>query len=247
MRTIALISYIFSFGAAFSEETKVPAAADAAALPALITKLGSNEFEQREAAQQELIAAGKTAIPTLKEARAKTADPEIKARIASVLKVLDPPLSLTVEAGAAMAGQPVVLKVRIKNTSDQNVNVVQCLDGSTSGRKRYPQFFRKIAPAKEDAEGKFCNYCNVLKSDDIVTLKPGEEFDPLSKKSFGEHLATWTPEKPGKFGITFICDYTADGEERWFGSGKPDEATRTKLALVPRFRLKATVEIEVKE
>lgn len=57
-------------------------------IKALILKLGAEEFEDREAAQKELIAIGKPAIGMLKAAKESVEDAEIQARVEEILKEL---------------------------------------------------------------------------------------------------------------------------------------------------------------
>src|SRR4051812_33223509 len=55
-------------------------AADQARAAALVEKLGSARFEDREKAQEDLVGMGRRAVPALTEALTKHASPEVRAR-----------------------------------------------------------------------------------------------------------------------------------------------------------------------
>ncbi|MBE7464181.1 MAG: hypothetical protein HS116_11940 [Planctomycetes bacterium] len=217
----------------------------------LVRQLGSDSFESRERAEKELLRQGRTALGELRTA-AKSDQPEVAVRARRLLAQIDPPLVLEVEvAGEARAGQPAKLKVSLLNTGDRTVTVVPCLDGSTRA-KRFPHFARTIVaptPAGPEAVRAGCGYCNALSAADLVELKPGERFDPLThERSFGSDLAEWTPSEAGTHKITFSIRYDAPSVEGWrppaAREGGAEDWTQ-RLGHVPALRLEKTLTVQV--
>jgi len=217
----------------------------------LVKQLGSDSFESRELAEKELLRQGRTALGDLRTA-SKSDQPEVAVRARRLIAQIDPPLVLEVEvAGEARAGQPAILKVRLHNTSDRTVTVVPCLDGSTRAN-RFPHFARTIVgptPAGPEAMRAGCKFCNALSADDLIELKSGERFDPLKhERSFGSHLAEWTPSEAGTHKITFSIRYDAPSVEGWrlpsAREGGAEDWTQ-RLGHVPALRLEKTLTVQV--
>ena len=251
MRSVALglLACVFS-SLLLAGESAAPAVPAAGAIGPLVEQLASEEFDAREQAERGLLALGKGAVEPLRLALAASTDAEARSRIQRVLDALTPPLAFTVEAvGAARVGQPLKFKVRIKNISGKEQVAVNCLDGSTYG-KRYPIFSRVIVPDKKDDEGKRCGNCNEIKGPDLITLKPGEEFDPLGPDGFGTWIAEWTPPAKGAYSVVFSCDYSAKDLSLWNGAAERHQfgldGLGGALARVPKVKLEAKVEVEVK-
>ncbi|GMV80919.1 MAG: hypothetical protein AMXMBFR7_21030 [Planctomycetota bacterium] len=218
---------------------------------ALVQQLGSDAFELREQAEAELQRLGKPALAELRAAL-KSEQPEVAARARRLVARIDPPLVLEVETeGVARAGEPLKIKVRLHNTSDRTVTVVPCLDGSTR-TKRFPHFARTIVaptPAGPQAMPMGCGNCNSLGEADLIELKPGERFEPLThERSFGAELAEWTPAEAGAHKITFSIRYDAPSELEWNGpverrGGLGEVAQR--IRQIPSLRLEKTVTVQV--
>lgn len=249
MRSILMAAFcVFALAGISAAEADKSKADDAAAT--LIKKLDSEEFAEREKAQQALVKLGKNVVETLRKALEETKDAEVKSRIQHVLDELTAPLAMTIEIeGEPKAGQPLKFKVRIKNISGKEQVVAKCLDGSARG-KRYPHYSRSITPDLEAKVSKAgCGNCNELGTADLVTLKPGEELDPFGPGSFGTWLADWTPPKEGTYSAVFVCDFAAKDLLLWNGpierQGGLGEA-ESLLAKVPKVRLEAKTEVKVK-
>ncbi len=218
---------------------------------ALVKQLGADAFELREQAEADLQRLGKPALPELREA-VKSEQPEVAARARRLVARIDPPLVLEVETeGVARAGEPLKIKVRLHNTSDRTVTVVPCLDGSTRA-KRFPHFARTIVtptPAGPQAMPMGCGNCNSIGEADLIDLKPGERFEPLThERSFGAQLAEWTPTEAGEHKITFSIRYDAPSELEWNGpverrGGLGESAKR--IRQIPSLRLDKTVTVQV--
>jgi len=161
-------------------------------------------------------------------------------------------LSVVLEGGAKL-GQNTFFKVRIRNISIREVDVVPSLDGSDVGW-RYPLFTARLwgpdgKPILVDV-GR-CGNCNGLSKANVVALKPDEEFDPLAGESFLGHtyLTDWTPKQVGKHRLVLTVDYSATDPAEWNGSeeriGADPKKVRDVLARVPLERMESTVEFEV--
>jgi hypothetical protein len=86
--SIAAALLLAASGAAWTQD-KEPLSKDA--FDRLVEKLGSEEFEHREAAQRELEAYGKDILPSLKEAHGKAKDLERRTRLGEILRKLEAP------------------------------------------------------------------------------------------------------------------------------------------------------------
>jgi hypothetical protein len=228
-----------------------------AAIEANIKKLGDAEFAVREAAEKALLETGKPAGDAL-QAATKNADPEVARRARILLEKIFPPLVLTAEPlGQAKVGEALKFKIRIKNTSEKELAAVRCLDGSIINR-RYPHFSQDVSNEKEAPSRKgFCGNCNSLSPDDFVKLKPGEEFDPFAsyghgQGGFGAFIREYTPTAAGRITVTFTCDYTQSDVKQWDGpiergAQRMGKEGRELFVLVPKIKLEAKVELDVKE
>jgi len=166
---------------------------------------------------------------------------------------LAPALALSIEVyGLAWIRKVVEFKVRIKNVSDREVDVVSCLDGSDVGW-RFPRFIVKLwGPDGKPVNRSLgrCGNCNGLGKADVVSLKPNEEFDPLGPGTLGHHTLTqWTPAVVGKYRLTLTVDYSAHDPAEWNGPEErvtvDGEKVRKLLACVPREKMESTLEFEV--
>jgi hypothetical protein len=77
-----------------------PVVMDAALVERLLTRLESDDFSERQAAQRDLTALGSLAEPALRKARAAKLSPEARRRATEVLENLDGPLTLPGELRA---------------------------------------------------------------------------------------------------------------------------------------------------
>lgn len=252
MRTVILIGLAAVSGLLFAEEpvaAKVPAPAKAESVEALIKELSSDEFTEREKAEKALFKLGKPISEELKTALKAATDTEARSRLQRLLDELNPPLVLRAELeGEAKVEKPVKFKLRIKNIGEKDAVAVKCLDGSTRD-SRFPHFRRSISSDGVHADRNGCGNCNEIGAADIVTLKPGEDFDPIGVNGFGSALLEWTPPKEGKHIVVFTCDYAAPEPALWNG---PIERRAGKgelnglLAQVPKVKLEVKIEVEVK-
>lgn len=78
------------------------------------------------------------------------------------------------------------VKVRVTNTSEQDIYLIQHLDGSDE-RWRHPHCYFEITPpagAVVYGNGGRCKFMSPLTAEDFVLLRAGESFDPFSKPQF---------------------------------------------------------------
>ncbi|CAN5570376.1 hypothetical protein BH11PLA2_BH11PLA2_36250 [soil metagenome] len=83
-------------------------AADTAAIDALVQKLGSPSYAEREAAGQELLKVGLSALPAVKAAAENNADPEIRERAAALVE----PLSKTFDSSKLLAVKSIKIEYK---------------------------------------------------------------------------------------------------------------------------------------
>ncbi|HZL73294.1 MAG TPA: hypothetical protein VFC86_12610 [Planctomycetota bacterium] len=221
-------------------------------------RLASYDFRVRESASLELNtlvdAAGPTVRRVLKSRLQSASDPMVKAALRAALARL-PVLQLSIKVeGEAAVGKPMAFRIRITNVSDEDVAVVGALDGSDAGL-RFP--FYGVEITRPDGSpwvpvGELrCGNCNALRTEDIVRLKPGDEFDPLGEGFFRNYrLSIWRPATKGKHLLRMIVSFSSEDPEKWNGPMKPrlpdPHRIRSLLADVPKINLEAKVEFEVK-
>lgn len=228
-------------------------------LDEIIPRLASEGIADREAAVAELYKlvdiAGPNARAILRTRLKAATDPSVRLALEAALKRI-PPLELRIEVkGEPAVGWMVKFRARIKNIGDDEVAVVRSLDGSAHG-SRYPRVFAEIRGPDGQViprESPFrCGHLNRLGTADFTALKPGQEFDPFGRGSFGNfHLADWYPAVAGKHTVSLTIDYSAKEPAEWRGNlgppGSEDEPLRRLFDLVPRVRLEAKLEFEVKK
>ena len=222
-------------------------------LDSIVPRLKAEAPVERDAASRELkeLAQGDAPLArkVLRSRIRGESDAEIKSRLQDALKSLPVfKLSLALE-GAARVGRPVTLKVRIRNISDEQQDVVRCLDGSSSAR-RFPHYVTEIVPPagkqEKSSEGSpLCSTFNLLEKDDIITLKPGEEMDPYTSDAVGPFLLGWKPNAPGTTRVTLRCNFDASNPAE-FDPSDPATKAWSRLARVPRVRIEAAIDVVVK-
>jgi hypothetical protein len=227
-------------------------------LDEIVPRLAAEEIRERDAAVRELYklvdAAGRKAREPVRARMKSATDASVRASLLSALRRL-PALELKIDLdGEAIVGKPVAFKIRIKNIGDEEAAVVRSLDASDV-RWRYPHFTAQIRgpegkPVPMGGIGR-CGYMNQLRAEDFAVLKPDEEFNPLGTGAFGIHqLSSWTPAAAGKHVVELSIDYSAEDPALWNGRMERhagiDETVRQLLARVPKVKLEAKVEFEVK-
>ena len=228
-------------------------------LDEILPRLASERIAEREVAVADLFKQVDSAGPNARailRTRLKTAtDPSVRLALEAALKRI-PPLELKIEVkGEPAVGWMVKFKARIKNIGDDEVAVVRSLDGSAHG-SRYPRVFAEIRGPDGHViprESPFrCGHFNRLRIDDLSALKPGQDFDPFGQGSYGNfHLSDWYPAVAGKHTVLLWIDYSAKEPAEWRGvlgpPGSEDEPLRRLFDQVPKVKLEAKVEFEVKE
>jgi len=223
-------------------------APDAETLARLVKQLGSDDFDARNQAQEALLKLDKGSVQPLRKALADATDEETRVRLRRVIDALAIPLALSIEQiGEARVGQKVEFKLLIKNVGEEDVNVLPCLDGSSSCR-RFPHFQRVIDPDPKLEGLIYCKFMNALAAADFKLLKPGESFEVCGPKSFGSEITEWTPVAAGKFVLTYTCDYSEPLMAKWMGNpgGDPEVPVKEKWRTVPKVKVSAKIEVEVK-
>ena len=93
-----------------------------------------------------------------------------------------------------------------------------------------------------------CGNCTALQKGDIISLKPGEGLDPISRSLFGNWLSR-VPHVPGKHRLTLMVDFSATDPGEWNGFIERMEAdgavVAELLARVPRQKLEKFIEFDV--
>jgi hypothetical protein len=213
-----------------------------AAADRLLDRLSDPAVDVRSKAAVDLFARGRGVMPLLRDALAKTADPEVRARLRSVLDrfpALEFTARLTREKG--QVGRPLPLAFALRNLSSEPARIVPAIDDSDVARS--PRYLLKILDDRgvpqEPKEIPFCAHVNPLLASDFVTLEPGEEFDPLGPGSFGHYMLRWTPSRPGTYTLDATYDATGKIPEAWKGAGELDPAALRMLEAMPRGRYEA--------
>lgn len=147
------------------------------------------------------------------------------------------------------------INVRLRNISDEEQAVVRSVDASDVGW-RYPKYACEILDAvgKPETDGQRryrCGNCNVLKSNDVKILKPGEEFDPFGPGSFDQStLRSWKPHRAGVYTVRIVCDFSSSDPAEWNGrierAEVDPESVWELIRRVPKVKLEAKLEIDVK-
>ena len=201
-RAIALVSLVL----VCSTPTRAADAPDPA-VDTLVSQLAHDDFKRRDAAARELLTKGETARPALLAARKTQRDPEVAARVEGILAKLDAIAQrkgLVVEvdppAGPFAAGEPVVLKARLRNTGKEPVTILRPIDGSDVGWRvvSYQWVIThgdRQPPVTRRGIGR-CGNVNPLVADDRVTLQPGESYSPAG---FFAQVGTYYTLAPGTY------------------------------------------------
>ncbi len=222
-----------------------------AKLDALRPRLASEDAQERSRAADEL----KKMIdrqwrPALRKQIAKEEDPEVKSAYQSALDSL-PELEMTIKLdGEAKVGQTPKFTVRIKNGGDAEKIVVRSLDGSDASM-RYPRYLvRFFGPDGKEIPNPpmpRCGNCNELGPKDLVTLKPDEEMDPFGEGSFGQaYLQSFVPAQAGKYRVELTADFNPPDLSHYNGRLERGGPIEEKLKSVPKTKLEAKAEFEVK-
>lgn len=163
--------------------------------------------------------------------------------------VLDGPAEVSV-------GQPVDLRVQIRNASDHRIWMVGVVDGSEGG-VRFPRYApavklegRLVAapPPQEDP------LVGPLRVEDFHQLDPGESFDPTQPSHGAAYMplstfANFVPSKQGKYRFELALSTESDSPERWLGRFNQEDERDSVLELieqVPPLVVSTAFELEVR-
>ena len=187
----------------------------------LIRDLGSDDHAVRERAHQGLAAMGRSVIPHMQEACARTQDREVQARLELLLnELLRVRATLAIEPNVISVDVPagVFVSVRLINGLCDPVVLAKAKYGSPV-RWRYPYAaFEIIDPDGIEVPPRrwMSHYFRQthrkgeLFVSDLVEVASLESFDPFSIGGSAEMniLRWWRPDKPGKYRLRFVYDST---------------------------------------
>lgn len=176
----------------------------------LIRDLSSDEFDVRERASDRLVAVGKKAVPSLRDAVEASRDPEVKVRAAAVLDRI-----LTVRATVSLYPRTRKLKIRLVNDMDRPVVL---------GRARYCHrgpFYPRVtveivSPNGDRLKMKRCprDTTNLIEPeslilDEISEVPPGETLMPMNQRAVCFRCSApdaFRLPGPGTYQVRFIYD-----------------------------------------
>jgi hypothetical protein len=169
----------------------------------------------------------------------------------------DAPVAVLLRAPRRHAvGEPVPLRVEVRNVGVREFCLVGVLDGSETGT-RYPHYRPsvtlggEVVAAPEPPEDPLVG---PIRSADIRRVRPGEGFDPTDRAVAPGYLPLSTfvafhPARPGMYRFGLELDLTERRPEAWFGrfGQTTDEQLLGLLAAVPAVAVSAFVEVEIVE
>lgn len=249
----AAVSAILAFAAPVLAQDVDPARVEV-----LVNRLGDGDWEVREAAEKELVAMG-PAVRKLLEERRDHADPEVRDRIERILPRLYP------EGGAVDKGVQAILRLErteiavgenpgatalLRNVGEEPILLVGSLDASDVGWRAPRCGFRLYdgegRPIEFPAGGR-CGNMNALRSEDVVEVAPGDDFDPYHQRNqfFPDYAwESWKAPAPGEYEL----EWRYDADEPVEGTWQAAPELRERLARVPRARVTSNrVRFVVKE
>jgi len=152
-------------------------------------------------------------------------------------------------------GQPVEVRVTIRNASDHGIWMVGVVDGSEGG-VRFPRYTPsvkldgRVVAAPPPPEDPLVGPLRVV---DFHRLDPGESFDPTRPSHGASYLplstfANFTPSKQGNYRFELALSTESD-PERWLGRFNQEDDRASVLELiekVPSLTVAAAFEIEVR-
>lgn len=155
-------------------------------------------------------------------------------------------LEIAVE-GPLEVGKPVRLTARITNVGAHDGAGVLNLDLSASNR--YPRYH--IYWTDPDNGLNFplliCGTATRMQSSDVVDLKPGDSFDPFGPTAYRHPKVEVIPRVAGRHRVELYVDYSEADPRKWNSPWQPvDEPVAERLARVPRVKLSASAEFDVK-
>ncbi|MFC1586977.1 hypothetical protein ACFL54_01595 [Planctomycetota bacterium] len=209
---------------------------DTANVNVLIKQHGSSDWRLRQKARETLLCfsneVGPLLIKTLKD---KEATAEFKKQLEMTLVLVnlkqkginggaadkDLKIYLDTKKDSYVVGDKLELQVWIQNKLNKPATIVGSLDSSCTKRRKPYATFSILKPSGKPIEYPTCIECklmNFLRMQDMIRVYPGEILDPYMKidgAGFFENYVvnTWTPDKPGKYSITFHYDSTGPNEE----------------------------------
>lgn len=151
----------------------------------------------------------------------------------------------------ARAGQPLSLRVRVRNISLDPVQAVRSLDGSWAGQRKPEYRVSVVGPGGRPValpRIRTCGNVNPLGKGDFAALAPGAEFDPFGPGSFGNpQLELWRPSVPGKYRVKVVVDYGSTDPADWNSrlNGPVSQDVSDMLKLVPNGVYEAELELQV--
>ncbi len=151
-------------------------------------------------------------------------------------------------------GEQVELQVRIVNRSDESHPLIGSLDASDV-KWRYPHCtFEVIGPDGAPVGlgiGGRCGNMNNLRLEDIVTVKPGESFDPYMQIDNGGFFSHAIHQRNalgvvGQYRVRFQYSTEAESEREFLGdmgrmgdAGAAPSELSERLARLPRIHLES--------
>lgn len=215
-------------------------------------RLASEDPKERSQAAEELReTVDRTWRAALQKKIEQEKDPEVKECWKAALdSIQDLKLTIVVDGDVRVGGVP-KYRVRIKNLTDEDVIIPRSLDGSDD-KMRYPFYTaRFFGPDRREIEFKHeprCGMVNPLKAEDLLAIKPGAQVDPLGEGSFSiDRLGSWSPDAPGRYRVEIDAEFNAPTP---YAFGLLDKSTLEELlpqvAKIPKIKLRASVEFEVK-
>jgi hypothetical protein len=165
-------------------------------------------------------------------------------------------LTLIVPERAVAVGEPVPVRLELRNVSDHPVWVTGVLDGAEEGI-RYPHCRPLVTregeavaapPPPEDP------LVSPLRLADFRLLQPGESFDPTRADGNAAYLPLFTfanfrPQEPGVYELSVTFSTASASPEEWLGAFGQDAeraAVLERIAEVPRLTLVAKAEVTVR-
>jgi hypothetical protein len=170
----------------------------------------------------------------------------------------EPPVVLLLRGpeGPCFVGQPVAVRIEIRNDGAEDLWMVGVVDGSEEG-VRYPHY-RPAVTRDGDVVGKppppEDPLVGPLRTTDFRCLGPGEAFDPTRPEAGAAYMplstfATFRPAEPGIYRYTLVLSTESSQPEEWlgrFGQEAERSAVLELVARVPRLTVTSNaLEVEV--
>ena len=156
----------------------------------------------------------------------------------------------------AAVGQPVPIRIEVRNRTDADVWMVGVVDGTEDGVRcpyyRPAVLFGDVVvaepPPPEDP------LVGPLRRADFRRLGPGESFDPTAaEEGAGYHplatFATFRPRQPGVYQFTLTLSSQCPDPDQWlgaFGQNAERDAVLGLVSRVPQVTVTASVDVQVR-